>query len=71
MAEINDSFIIILCLLKDLIWKDLKVIWNTKNSKRKKYNIKAGCSVTEENVLINDEEIIEDAIKTNTITPYF
>lgn len=39
-----------------------------KISKRKKYNIKAGCSVTEENILMNDEEILEDAINTNTST---
>jgi len=37
-----------------------------KVSKRKKYNIKAGCSVTEESILFNNEEIIEDVITTKT-----
>ncbi|CAI6376212.1 unnamed protein product [Macrosiphum euphorbiae] len=37
-----------------------------KVNKRKKYNIKAGCSVTEESILFNNEYTIEDAINTNT-----
>lgn len=31
-----------------------------KVSERKKYNLKAVCSVTEESILFNNEEIIED-----------
>jgi len=65
LDSINSSASIIIPeALHDIIKETRFGKVSEKVSKRKKYSIKAGCSVTEESILFNNEEIIENAITT-------